>query len=64
MTRLFTSRPIVLKQYVGLKTIDTLSWLGGAELTHSPCVQEVPGSISGSSKDFFVCFYVSLLLWF
>jgi len=51
---LFTFRPIASKQLNGLTTIDTLSWLGGAMVTHLLWVQEVPGSIPGSSKGFYV----------
>jgi len=57
---LFTFRPIASKQLNSLTAIDTLSWLGGAVVTHPLCVQEVQGSIPGSSKDFNVlllCFY-------
>jgi len=45
-------RPIVSKQLNSLTTIDTLSWLGGAVVTHPLWVQEVPGSIPGSGKGF------------
>jgi len=51
---LFTFRPIVSKQLNGLTTIDTLSWLGGAVVMHLLWVQEVLGSIPGSSKGFYV----------
>jgi len=49
---LFTFRPIASKQLNGLTTINTLSWLGGAVVTYPLWVQEVPGSIPGSSKGF------------
>jgi len=58
---LFTFRPIALKQLNSLTTIVTLSWLGGAVLTHLLWVQEVPGSIPCSGKDFYAevfCFVV------
>ena len=32
----------------------------GLEVTHT-AMREVPGLISGSGKDFYVCFFVSLL---
>ena len=51
---LFTFRPIASKTLNGLTTIDTLSGLGGAVVTHPPWVQEVPGSIPGSRKGFYV----------
>ena len=53
---LFTFRPIASKQLNGLTTIDTVSWLGGAVLTHPLWVQAVPGSIPGSGKGFYVSF--------
>jgi len=39
---LLTFRPIASKQLNGLTTIDILSWLGGAVVTHPLWVQEVP----------------------
>jgi len=52
---LFTFRPIASKELNSLQsTIDTLSWLGGAVVTHSLWVQDVPGSIPGSCKGFYV----------
>jgi len=61
---LFTFRPIASKQLNGLTTIDILSWLGGAVVTHPLWVQEVPGSIPGSDKGFYVWFFVLLLFCF
>jgi len=61
---LFTFRPIALKKLKGLTTIDTLSWLSGAVLTHPLWLQEVPGSIPSSSKGFYVWFFVLFLLCF
>jgi len=61
---LFTFRPIASKQLNGFSTIDTLSWLGGSVVTHPLWMQEVPGSIPGSGKDFYVWFFVLLLLCF
>jgi len=60
---LFTFRPIASKIY-SLNTIDTLSWLGGAEVTHLLWVPEVPGSIPVSGKCFYVWYFVLLLLCF
>ena len=64
---LFTFRPIASKQLNSLTTIDTLSWLGGAVVTHPLWVQELPGSIPGSGKGFnvwFFCFVVDVFLLF
>jgi len=61
---LFTFRPIASKQLNGLTTIDTLSSLGSAVVTHPLWVQEISGSIPGSGKGFYVCFLVLLLLCF
>jgi len=60
---LFTFRPIASKQLNGSTTI-TLSWLGGAVVTHPRWVQEFPGSIPGSGKAFYVWVFVLLLLCF
>jgi len=59
---LFMFQPIASKKLNGLTTIYTLSWLGGAVVTHSLWVQEVPGSIPSSGKGFYVWFFVLLLL--
>jgi len=61
---LFTFRPIASKQLNSLTTIDILSWLVGAVVTYPLWVQEVPGSIPGSDKGFYVWFFVLLLLCF
>jgi len=60
----FTFRPMAPKKLNGLTTIDTLSLLGGAVVTHPLWVQEVPGSISSSGKCFYVWLFVLLLLCF
>jgi len=52
------------KQLNTLTTILTISWLGGAEVTHPLWVREVPGSIPGSAKRFYVWYFICLLLWF
>ena len=57
---LCTFRPIASKKLNNLTTIDTLSWLAGAVVTHPLWMQDVPGSIAGSGKGFgvwFFCFY-------
>ena len=58
----FTFRPIAPKKLNGWTTINTLSWLGGAVVTHPLWVQEVPDSIPSSGKGFNVRFFVLLLL--
>jgi len=50
-------------QLNSLSTIDTIRWLGGQVVTPQTAVQEVLGSIPGFDKDFYVCFFVLLLLW-
>jgi len=50
---LFTFRPIASKQFNSLTTIDSLSWLGGAVVTHPLWVQEVPGSTP--AQEGFLC---------
>ena len=49
-----TFRPIASRQLNSLTTIDILSGLGSAMVTHPLWVQEVPGSIPGSDKGFYV----------
>jgi len=64
---LFTFRPIASKQLNRLTTLDNLSWLSGAEVKHPLWVREIPGSIPGSDKGFYVslfCFAVFVLLFF
>jgi len=51
---LFTFQLIALKQFNGLNTIETVSWLSGAVVTHPLRVQEVPGPIPGCGKGFYV----------
>jgi len=57
---LFTFRPIASKQLNSLTTIDTLSWLGGAEVTYPLYVRGVPSSIPGNGKRF-VCMCIMSL---
>jgi len=40
------------------------SCVGGLKVMHQTAVSAVPGSISGSGKDIYVCFFVLLLLCF
>jgi len=61
---LFTFRPIASKKLNSLTTINALSSLGGAVVTHPLWVQDVPGSIPSSGKGFYVWFFVLLLLCF
>jgi len=61
---LFTFRPIVSKQLNSLTTINMSSWLGGSVVSHPLGVHDVPGSIPGSGKGFYVWFFVLLLLCF
>jgi len=54
---LFMFRPITLKQLNRLTAIDTSSCLSGRDVTLQTAVQEVPGSMSGSDKGLFLCFF-------
>jgi len=58
---LFMFQPIASKQLNSLTTIETVSWLGGAEVTHLLWVQDVQDSIPGSGKGFYVWFFYLLL---
>jgi len=49
---LFTLRPIASRQLNSLTSIYTLSWLGGAVVTHPIWLKEVQSSIPGSGKGF------------
>ena len=62
----FTFRPIASKWLYSLTTciIDTLSWLGGSEVTYPLWVREVPGSIPGSCKGFDVWFLTVVMSHF
>ena len=64
---LFMSQTIAL-QLNSLTTMNTISWLGGPEVTHPTGVREVLGSIPGSGNIFifaflFCCFVVVFLLF-
>jgi len=61
---LFTFRHIASKQLNRLTTINTVSWLGGAVVTHPLWVQEVPGLIPGSGKSFYVSFFCFVVVVF
>jgi len=64
---LFTFRLIASKWLNSLTTIDTLTWLGGADVTHPLWVRESPVSITGSGKCFYVwsfCFVVVVFFTF
>jgi len=50
--------PITLKQLNSFTAIDMFCWLSGREVTLQTSVHKVLGSIPGSSKDFYVCFFV------
>jgi len=58
---LFKFWPIASKKLNGLTTINTLSWLGGAVVTHPRWAQKAPGSIPSSGKGFYVWYFVLLL---
>jgi len=58
---LFTFQPIASKHLNSFTTIVTLSWLGGAVVTHPLWVREVPGSNPSPGKGFYVWFFVLLL---
>ena len=59
--------PIASKQLNSLTIMVTFSWLGGAVVTHPLWVQEYPGLIPGSGKEFLClifCFGVVVFLLF
>jgi len=41
-----------------LTAIDMFSYIGSPEVTHQTVVRKVPASITGSGKDFDICFVV------
>jgi len=57
---LFMFLPITLKQLNILTAIDTYTCICGLE--HQTAERENPGLIPGSVKDFYVCYFVLLLL--
>ena len=59
---LFMFRPTILKQLNGLTAIDTFSCLDGLDVTHQTAERDYPGSIPGAGKDFYVCFFVIVIL--
>jgi len=64
---LFTFRPIASKQLNGLNTIDALSWLGGAVVTHPPLEARGPGFNPRLRQGFLClifCFVVVVFLLF
>jgi len=50
------------KQLNSLTTINRFSYLSGREITHYAAVSEVPGSILGYDKKYYVCLFVLLLM--
>jgi len=61
---LFTFWSIAWKQLNTLTTIITLSWLGGAEVTHPLWVREILGSIPGSGNSIlFLLFCFVVVFW-
>ena len=61
---LFMFWAITLKQLNSLTSTDTSICLGGCEVTLQTGVRDVPGSIPGSDKDFYVCFLAHLRTMF
>jgi len=55
-------RLITLKQLNDLTLIDLYSWLGGLKVTAQTWMREVPGSIPGPDKYFYVVCYVFVLI--
>jgi len=60
---LFMFSPVALKQLNNSITIDTLSWLGGAETTHPLWMQDAMGSIPGSGKGFYVWLFYFVVVF-
>ena len=61
---LFMFRPVMLKQLNCFTSIHMFHCLGGPEIKHPTTVTELPGSIPGSGKAFYVCFIVLLYFTF
>jgi len=60
---LFTFRPFASKQLNNLTTIDIISLLGDAVVSHPLWVQEIPGSGKGFYVWLFCFFEVEILLF-
>ena len=62
---LFTFRTIASKQLNSSTSIDTLSWLGAAVVTHPLWVHDAPGQFPAPARDFkFDFLFCFLLMWF
>jgi len=61
---LFMFQSITLKYLNRLTSIDIFNCLGGLQVTQQTAVRNTQGSIPGSIKKYYVCFFVLLFLCF
>ena len=60
--KIYVSTRYTAQQLNSLTSIDLFSWLGGPEVTHPTGCESYTCLIPGFGNDFYVCFFVWLLL--